>query len=140
MPSNIEAITAAYTSGVLRLTIPVAERAKPRKIAVSTMSNTPSGRRRTVRSSRPRPRTASPSLYNPGHGRHLYRPSTWTTEFWAVVLADPDLLDEAFAEVMASWHSGPPSAPPGTLTANLAGPTRSHQKHAGVLGGHVGRR
>lgn len=28
-------ITAAYNSGVLRLTIPVAERAKPRKIAVS---------------------------------------------------------------------------------------------------------
>ncbi len=29
-------ITANYTSGVLRLTIPVAERAKPRKISVST--------------------------------------------------------------------------------------------------------
>jgi HSP20 family protein len=29
-------ITAAYNSGVLRLTIPVAERAKPRKISVST--------------------------------------------------------------------------------------------------------
>ncbi len=36
---NIEAISAAYTSGVLRLTIPVAERAKPRKIAVSTQEN-----------------------------------------------------------------------------------------------------
>ncbi|MGH9096639.1 MAG: Hsp20/alpha crystallin family protein [Acidimicrobiales bacterium] len=30
------AISAAYNSGVLRLTIPVAERAKPRKITVST--------------------------------------------------------------------------------------------------------
>jgi HSP20 family protein len=29
-------IAAAYTCGVLRLTIPVAERAKPRKIAIST--------------------------------------------------------------------------------------------------------
>ena len=29
-------ITAAYNGGVLRLTIPVAERAKPRKITVST--------------------------------------------------------------------------------------------------------
>jgi len=29
-------ITAAYNSGVLRLTIPVAERAKPRKITVTT--------------------------------------------------------------------------------------------------------
>ncbi len=29
-------ITAAYTGGVLRLSIPVAERAKPRKITVST--------------------------------------------------------------------------------------------------------
>ena len=43
-------------------------------------------------------------------------------EFWAVVLADPDLLDEAFAEVLASWRSGPPSAPPGTLTAAAAWP------------------
>jgi HSP20 family protein len=33
---DTDSITAAYTSGVLRLTIPVAERAKPRKIAVST--------------------------------------------------------------------------------------------------------
>jgi HSP20 family protein len=33
---DAEAITAAYTSGVLRLTIPIAERAKPRKIAIST--------------------------------------------------------------------------------------------------------
>ncbi len=32
-------ITASYNSGVLRLTIPVAERAKPRKIAVSTDEN-----------------------------------------------------------------------------------------------------
>jgi hypothetical protein len=39
-------------------------------------------------------------------------------EFWAVVLADPDLLDEAFAEVMASWHAGLPPSPPGTLVAN----------------------
>ena len=33
---DTDRITAAYESGVLRLTIPVAERAKPRKIAVST--------------------------------------------------------------------------------------------------------
>jgi HSP20 family protein len=33
---DTDRITAAYTSGVLRLTIPVAERAKPRKIAIST--------------------------------------------------------------------------------------------------------
>jgi hypothetical protein len=39
-------------------------------------------------------------------------------EFWAVVLADPDLLDEAFAEVMAAWHAGPPTSPPGTLAGN----------------------
>jgi hypothetical protein len=39
-------------------------------------------------------------------------------EFWAVVLADPDLLDEAFAEVMASWHAAPPTSPPGTLAGN----------------------
>ncbi len=33
---DTDSITAAYTSGVLRLTIPVAERAKPRKITIST--------------------------------------------------------------------------------------------------------
>jgi len=33
---DTDGITAAYHSGVLRLTIPVAERAKPRKITVST--------------------------------------------------------------------------------------------------------
>jgi HSP20 family protein len=32
-------ITAAYSSGVLRLTVPVAERAKPRKITVTTDEN-----------------------------------------------------------------------------------------------------
>ncbi|HUC13011.1 MAG TPA: hypothetical protein VMS00_01035 [Acidimicrobiales bacterium] len=39
-------------------------------------------------------------------------------EFWAVVLADPDLLDEAFAEVLASWHAGLPPSPPRTLVTN----------------------
>ena len=33
---DTDSITAAYTGGVLRLTIPVAERAKPRKITVTT--------------------------------------------------------------------------------------------------------
>ncbi len=32
---DTDRITAAYESGVLRLTIPVAERAKPRKIEIS---------------------------------------------------------------------------------------------------------
>jgi HSP20 family protein len=34
-----ERIEAAYNAGVLRLTIPVAEKAKPRKIAISTPSD-----------------------------------------------------------------------------------------------------
>lgn len=34
-----ERIEAAYNSGVLRLTIPIAEKAKPRKIAISTPSD-----------------------------------------------------------------------------------------------------
>jgi HSP20 family protein len=34
-----EHIEAAYKAGVLRLTIPVAEKAKPRKISISTSSN-----------------------------------------------------------------------------------------------------
>ena len=33
---DLEHITAAYDAGVLRLTVPVAEKAKPRKIEVST--------------------------------------------------------------------------------------------------------
>jgi HSP20 family protein len=33
---NSEAVTATYTSGVLHLTIPVAEKAKPRKIEIAT--------------------------------------------------------------------------------------------------------
>jgi HSP20 family protein len=33
---DTDSISATYTGGVLRLTIPVAERAKPRKIAIST--------------------------------------------------------------------------------------------------------
>ena len=38
-------------------------------------------------------------------------------EFLAVVLADPDLLDLAFAEVIASWEAEPPRPPDGTLVA-----------------------
>ena len=36
-------------------------------------------------------------------------------EFLAVVLADPDLLDLAFAEVIASWEAEPPRPPVRTL-------------------------
>ena len=35
---DLERITAAYADGVLRLTIPVAERAKPRKISIDVKS------------------------------------------------------------------------------------------------------
>jgi len=38
-------------------------------------------------------------------------------EFLAVVLADPDLLDLAFAEVVASWETEPPKPPVRTLVA-----------------------
>jgi hypothetical protein len=38
-------------------------------------------------------------------------------EFIAVVLADPELLDLAFAEVIASWESEPPGPPKRTLVA-----------------------
>ena len=58
-------IAASYNGGVLRLTIPMAEQAKPRKIAISTDEQHAIGGRQTVRSSRPPPRTASPSLYKP---------------------------------------------------------------------------
>ena len=37
---DLERIDAAYDAGVLRLRVPVAERAKPRKIAVTTGDNT----------------------------------------------------------------------------------------------------
>ena len=38
---DLEQVAARYDAGVLRLTIPVAERAKPRKIEVSTQANEP---------------------------------------------------------------------------------------------------
>ena len=38
-------------------------------------------------------------------------------EFLAVVLADPELLDMAFAEVIASWEAEPPRPPDRTLVA-----------------------
>lgn len=51
---------------------------------------------------------------------------TASDDFLRVVLADPDLLDDAFARVMASWQAGPPPAPP--LTRAAAGrPAGSRQ-------------
>jgi HSP20 family protein len=47
----------------------------PARSSSRPTSSTPLGRRRAVTSSRPRPRTASPSTCNPGHGRDLHRPS-----------------------------------------------------------------
>ena len=38
-------------------------------------------------------------------------------EFFALVLADPELLDLAFAEVVASWEPEPPKPPGRTLVA-----------------------
>src|SRR5271166_2269362 len=38
-------------------------------------------------------------------------------EFFALVLADPDLLDLAFAEVIASWEAESPHPPDRTLVA-----------------------
>lgn len=38
---DVEQVTAAYDSGVLRLRIPVAERAKPRKIQIETKAEQP---------------------------------------------------------------------------------------------------
>ncbi len=42
-------------------------------------------------------------------------------EFLAVVLADPELLDLAFAEVIASWEAEPPRPPDRTLVATSEG-------------------
>ena len=42
-------------------------------------------------------------------------------EFLAVVLADPELLDLAFAEVMASWEAEPPRPPNRTLVGTSEG-------------------
>ena len=36
---NLDAVEASYTDGVLHLTIPVAEKAKPRKISIASGSN-----------------------------------------------------------------------------------------------------
>jgi hypothetical protein len=45
-------------------------------------------------------------------------------QFLQVVLADPDLLDQAFAVVVACWEVGPPPAPP---TARVGPPTAYHR-------------
>ncbi|MHB1930199.1 MAG: hypothetical protein ACYCUG_12405, partial [Acidimicrobiales bacterium] len=37
--------------------------------------------------------------------------------FVEVILADPDLFEEAFASVIASWDASPPTVPPVTITA-----------------------
>jgi hypothetical protein len=42
-------------------------------------------------------------------------------DFLAVVLADPELLDLAFAEVIASWEAEPPRPPDRTLVATSEG-------------------
>ena len=42
-------------------------------------------------------------------------------EFLAVMLADPELLDLAFAEVMASWEAEPPRPPNRTLVGTSEG-------------------
>ena len=44
-------------------------------------------------------------------------------EFLALVLADPELLDWAFAEVIASWEAEPPLPPDRTLVATSEGRT-----------------
>jgi HSP20 family protein len=40
---DLEQVAANYDAGVLRLSIPVAEKAKPRKIEISTQAGTPAG-------------------------------------------------------------------------------------------------
>jgi hypothetical protein len=42
-------------------------------------------------------------------------------EFLEVVLADPELLDLAFAEVIASWEAEPPRPPKRTLVGTSDG-------------------
>lgn len=42
-------------------------------------------------------------------------------EFLEVVLADPELLDLAFAEVIASWEAEPPGPPDRTLVGTSEG-------------------
>ena len=42
---DLEQVTANYDAGVLRLSIPVAEKAKPRKIEISTQASTRAGTR-----------------------------------------------------------------------------------------------
>ena len=45
---DTEKITANYEHGVLSVIVPMAERAKPRKIQVAAASGTPSGERKAV--------------------------------------------------------------------------------------------
>ncbi len=49
------------------------------------------------------------------------------SEFLAVVLADPELLDLAFAEVIASWEAEPPR-PPGRTLVGTSERRRPHPR------------
>ena len=51
-------------------------------------------------------------------------------EFLAVVLADPELLDLAFGEVIASWEAEPPP-PPTLVTTSERRVPRSGARRAG---------
>lgn len=55
--------------------------------------------------------------------------------FLDVILADPDLFEDAFAAVVASWHASPPGVPPNKPTATRPpGPSgrlpRDHSRDA----------
>ena len=61
---DTENVTASYHAGVLRLEIPVAEAAKPRKITVASMSRTRRALRQTARAKSLRPRSNTRSTRN----------------------------------------------------------------------------
>ncbi len=85
---DADQIEASYGGGVLRLTIPVAEKAKPRRIKIASEREASDQRLTTARL------TAGPGAQHPGKGVSDMATNTqWATS----------LLDEAAAIVEAEW-------------------------------------
>ena len=118
---DLDRLEACYDAGVLRLTVPVAERAKPRKIEVTTGGRQEDHRDRGVM------RTMAPA--GPGVPRAVTHGAQATsTEAWLdLVVAEDDWVRREFEEVVAAgWDGEVPTEPP---TARGGGRPQRPRRH-----------
>ena len=108
---DTQRIAASYDGGVLRLRIPVAEQAKPRKISISSDSNDrqPAGHQRLTAGV-----TVMPQIRPPDNADATRNADTRSAErqFLDLLLADDELLRAEFdAIIAAEWPGSPPNPP-----------------------------